>query len=61
MIKGVLSQNPLTTWEELTERAPAQRVALANSKAKKNQETQQEEDSIQTEQELRAQREPPKS
>ena len=55
MIKGVLPQNPLTTGEELTERA-AQRVALVNSKTKRSQETHQEEDKVQTEQELQVER-----
>ena len=49
MIKGVLPQNPLTTWEEITERAPAQRVALVNSKTKKSTENHQEEDNTRTE------------
>jgi hypothetical protein len=32
-IKGVLPQNPPTTWEELTERGPVQRVALISTRA----------------------------
>ena len=56
MIKGVLPQNPPTTWEELTERAPAQRVALVNSKTDRNQETHQEEDNTRTERELQVER-----
>ena len=56
MIKGVLPQNPPTTWEELTERAPAQRVALVNSKMNRNQETHREEDNTWTERELQVER-----
>ena len=56
MIKGVLPQNPLTTWEELMERVPAQMVALVNSKTKRSQETHQEEDNVWTEQELQVER-----
>ena len=37
-IKGVLPQNPPTTWEELTERGPVQRIALVSTRASSRRE-----------------------